>query len=140
MTEHTFTLENISPLEVYGVNNLRLHQIEEGYPGVKIVARGDELKIQGETEKIQKLKDILTAILGEIKQKGKISENRFSEMLQPEPRGYNTVPEASPDTILVHGSGGSVVKPKNAGQRKIVAAVEAKDVVFAVGRQVRQVR
>jgi phosphate starvation-inducible PhoH-like protein len=134
LTEHTFLLQDISPLEVYGVNNLRLQRLEEGYPGIKIVARGDELKIKGETEKIEKLKTILNALLEEIRRKGHLSENRFSELIhpsgEPEKNQENLV---SPDTVLVHGSGGIVVKPKNKGQRAIVAAAQNNDIIFAVG-------
>lgn len=135
MTEHTFLLQDISPLEVYGVNNLRLHRLEEGYPEIKIVARGDELKILGEATKIEKLKAILGALIDEIKQKGHVSENRFSELILPAAHGLNDQGETmvSPDTVLVHGSAGLVVRPKNRGQRKIVAAAQKNDIIFAVG-------
>lgn len=134
MTEHTFLLENISPLEVYGVNNLRLQQIEDGFPEVKFVARGDELKVRGQEEKIEKLKSILGALFEEIKRKGRVSENRFHEIILPE--SYTTsdsLPMVPADTVLVHGGGGLIIKPKNKGQRQIVAAMEKNDVVFAVG-------
>lgn len=134
MTEHTFLLEGISPLEVYGVNNLRLQLIEEGFPGIKVVARGEELKIKGEGEKVDKLKAILSSIFEEIRRKGRISENKFNEMLVPhESDGNPQVELASDDTVLVHGSGGLMIKPKNRGQRQIVGAYEKNDIIFAIG-------
>ncbi|MFK7924751.1 MAG: PhoH family protein [Bacteroidia bacterium] len=138
MTEHTFQLHDISPLEVYGVNNLRLQRLEEGFPEIKIVARGDELKIKGEAEKVDALKSILTSLLDEIRRKGRISENRFTELIVPQGDPENQTDEskaalASEDTILVHGSGGVTVKPKNKGQRQIVASEQRNDIIFAVG-------
>ncbi|MEM7654643.1 MAG: PhoH family protein [Bacteroidota bacterium] len=134
MAEHVFVLNDISPLEVYGVNNLRLQQIEEGFPGVTFVARGDELKVRGQGEKIEKLKLILGALLEEIRKKGKVSENRFSEIILPEEgESKEKVKMVSPDTVLVHGGGGVIVRPRNKGQRKIVASAETNDIVFAVG-------
>ncbi|MEM7368898.1 MAG: PhoH family protein [Bacteroidota bacterium] len=134
MTEHTFLLEDISPLEVYGVNNLRLQQIEDGFPEVKFVARGDELKVKGQEEKIEKLKSILGALFEEIKRKGRVSENRFHEIILPEAHlPSDSLPMVPADTVLVHGGGGTIIKPKNRGQRQIVAAHEKNDVVFAVG-------
>lgn len=135
MTEHTFLLQDISPLEVYGVNNLRLQRLEEGYPEIKIVARGDELKIQGESEKIEKLKSILAILIEEIRATGHVSENRFSELILPVShglgeRGQEMVPS---ETVLVHGSAGIVVRPKNRGQRRIVASALENDIIFAVG-------
>ncbi|RMG68251.1 MAG: PhoH family protein [Bacteroidetes bacterium] len=134
MTEHTFLLENISPLEVYGVNNLRLQQIAEGFPEVKFVARGDELKVKGEAEKIEKLKSVLAALFEEIRRKGRVSENRFLELVvSPTPEGGKNLPMASDEEVLVHGSGGLMVRPRNRGQQQIVGAAHKNDVVFAVG-------
>ncbi|RMG19900.1 MAG: PhoH family protein [Bacteroidetes bacterium] len=136
MREHVFSLQDISPLEVYGVNNLRLSQIEAGFPDIKFVARGDELKVKSHNgEHIEQLKAILGAIFEEIRKKGRISENRFHEMLEQdhEMHAAEAQPEADSETVLVHGSGGNLIKPKNAGQRKIVAAAEKNDVLFAVG-------
>ena len=134
MTEHIFLLDNISPLEVYGVNNTRLQQIEAGFPEIKFVARGDELKIKGEEEKIEKLKSVLGALFEEIKKRGRISENRFNEILLPDARkGNGKLPMASADSVLVHGGGGLIIKPKTKGQQQLVGAETVNDIVFAVG-------
>lgn len=134
MTEHTFLLEDISPLEVYGVNNLRLHQIEEGFPEIKFVARGDELRVKGDDAKIEHLKAILGALFAEIRRKGRVSENRFNELILPEShQGHEDIREVSTDTVLVHGSGGLVIQPRNRGQRLVVGAADRNDVVFAIG-------
>jgi len=134
LTEYTFLLEDISPLEIYGVNDSRLHQIKDGFPGVKIVARGDELKIKGNEEKIEKLKAILTALLEEVRKKGKISDNRFHELLDFTPLDTGEkIPQVESDTVVVHGSGGNIIQPRNAGQRQIVAAELKNDVIFAIG-------
>lgn len=134
MTEHTFLLEDISPLEVYGVNNLRLQQIEEGFPEVKFVARGDELRVKGDEANIEHLKAILAALFAEIRRKGRVSENRFSELILPEShQGHEDIKEVATDTVLVHGSGGLVIQPRNRGQRLVVGAATRNDVVFAIG-------
>lgn len=134
LIEHTFQLEDISPLEVYGVNNLRLHQIEEGFPELKFIARGDELRVRGEEEKVEKLKEILGSLLAEIRRKGRVSENRFNEIILPNShKGHEDIQEAETDTVLLHGSGGAVIRPKNKGQRLVVGAAERNDVVFAIG-------
>ena len=134
MTEHTFILEDISPLEIYGVNNARLRQIESSHPEIKIIARGEELKIKGPEDLLKTLKATLTQILLEIKKKGKISENRFNELLLAHIQEDRIAPEPIlDDMVLVHGSGGNIIQPKNAGQRKIVASTQNNDVVFAIG-------
>jgi phosphate starvation-inducible PhoH-like protein len=134
LVEHIFTLEDINPLEIYGVNNLRLKQISEEFPEVKVVARGDELKIAGNEERVTKLKAILEALFTEIRNRGNVSEVRFNELLGPESR--DEAPQKLPssvDEVLVHGGGGLTIRPKNMGQRHIVAAAMKNDILFATG-------
>lgn len=134
MTEHVFHLEDINPLEVYGVNNLRLAQIEQNFPQVKLVARGDELKAQGDDAQMQAFIAIMERILAEIQKRNQISENRFMELLEPEqPTNGAPALDIDPGEPLVHGSGGIKVTPKNKGQRQIVASAMQNDVVFATG-------
>ena len=134
MADHTFFLEDISPLEIYGVNNARLHLIEKTYPGIKIVARGDELKIKGPKDRIKNPKSTLTHIFSEIRAKGKISENRFQELLLANGNSTGQGPVViEEEEILVHGSGGNIIQPRNSGQRNIVAAAAKNDVIFAIG-------
>ncbi len=127
-------LQGISPLDLYGVNNLRLSQLEKGFPGVKLIARGEELKIRGNEDKVAQLKSLLITLIEEARKKGRISEHRFQELLMPGAASAGAVydPEAD-DSVLVHGSGGLMVKPKTAGQRQMVATALEKDIVFAVG-------
>jgi len=133
LVEHIFTLEDINPLEIYGVNNLRLKQISEEFPELKVIARGDELKIAGNEEKVEKQKAVLEALFTEIRKRGNLTEVRFNELLGPgEEEAPRKLP-ASVDEVLVHGGGGLMVRPKNQGQRYIVAAAEKNDIVFATG-------
>lgn len=134
MAEHTFSLQHISPIEVYGVNDNRLRQIQSDFPEVRFVARGDDLKISGEEEKIGQLKAIIGALIEEVSQRGPLSENRFLEILQPDNRPAQQGDEKiSSDTVIVHGSGGLLIKPRNKGQRQIVASAQKNDIVFAIG-------
>lgn len=134
MTEHVFLLSDINPLEIYGVNNLRLSQIEQEFPKIKFVARGDELKVTGDAKHLEKLKRILGALFDEIRGRGNITENRFMELLDPQANtNEGAIPEIDPGEALVHGNSGLVITAKNKGQRQIVASAMQNDVVFATG-------
>lgn len=129
-------MEDISPLEVFGVNNTRLHQMEAGFPEVKFVARGNALRVKGEAARIEALKSLLASVFAEIRRKGRLTENQFHELIvaeETQPTTNKQVPMASADTAIVHGGGGLIVKPRNKGQQQIVALAEKNDIVFAVG-------
>lgn len=131
MTEFVFQLSDLSLLEVYGVNDSRFQTIQHGYPDVRFVARGNELKITGEEARIDKLKAILGYLFDEIRKRGHISDLRFNEIIQPETP--QTLIPSSDTEVLMHSSGGGVIKPKSPGQKEMVRLGDKHDVLFAVG-------
>lgn len=106
--------------------------LESGYPDIKFIARGDELKIQGEEQRIDKLKGVLGYLFDELRRRGRISEIRFNEIIIPETQTQEIAAPADA-TALLHGSGGGMIKAKTAGQKEMVATSEKFDVMFAIG-------
>ena len=133
MAEFIFPLTDINPLELLGVNNTRLQIIENGFPELRIIARGDELKIIGESEKMIRLKEVLNTLFEEIRRRGKISENRFNEILSPDERVKIATEAGGDKDTLLFGNSGNIIKPKTAGQKELVEASFHNDVVFAIG-------
>lgn len=134
MKEYIFSLTELDPLEIYGVNNLRLRMLETEFPKIQIFARGEELRIKGDDEQADSLHQILDSILGEVKKSGKIPQVRFEELLTPDAkRGDRTHLDTPEDAPIVHGANGNIIRPKTRGQRRIVAAAQENDVMFAVG-------
>jgi phosphate starvation-inducible PhoH-like protein len=132
MTEETFLLEHISPLELFGVNNSRFRQIKEHFPELVFVARGNELKLRGPEEDVLRARSVLELIIREIQTRGSISEERYSEILSPEVEVVIRDGGEEEDGLL-HGSRGRVIRARTEGQRKLIEAINANDVVFAVG-------
>jgi phosphate starvation-inducible PhoH-like protein len=52
MIEKLIYLEEIDPINLYGVNNLKLEKIKSYFPKLKIIARGHEIKVMGEADKV----------------------------------------------------------------------------------------
>ena len=47
MNERTISIEAYSPLEIYGVNDNNLGLMKKLFPALKIMARGETVKIAG---------------------------------------------------------------------------------------------
>lgn len=128
MTEDTFILEGIEPIDFYGVNNKKFHLIQEAYPDVKIVARGIELRTSGENKKLIELNNILHSIINEIRANGNIPNRRVVEIL--EAKGKTKLAE---ENVILHGPKGLIVRAKTEGQRDMFQAIQNNDMVFAIG-------
>ncbi len=130
--EKDFSLDEVNPLDFYGVNNEKFNLIKEAYPDVRFVARGSALKALGEPDKLEALTALLETLLGEIRVHGPIASARISELLAHPPGGARPMPRPECSEIL-KGVNGLSVRARTPGQREMVQASEENDIVFAVG-------
>lgn len=128
--EENFTIEGIDPLLLLGVNNQKLQHIIKRFPQIKVVSRGNILKITGAKNEVAKFKNKLVAFIDYIEKYGNISAIEITELIDNEAQD---VKKMLKDEVLVFGQGGGVVKAQTLNQRKLVDAVNKNDLVFAIG-------
>lgn len=135
MTDHSFTLEAISPLELYGVNNKRFNLLKARFPTIRFVARGMQLALQGPEDELSSAKDTVEGLIGEIEKRGGISEERFAELIGGVEKGEKEGSEEGDDMedYVLNGSRGTVIRARTAGQRKILQSSKKNDIIFALG-------
>ncbi|MFN3315634.1 MAG: phosphate starvation-inducible protein PhoH, partial [Raineya sp.] len=63
MIEKTIILENISLVDFLGAENLHIKRLGASFPTSKIISRGNEIRIQGQTPEILKINDIINALI-----------------------------------------------------------------------------
>lgn len=133
MVEKIITLENVSLVDFLGPDNQNIRQLAAAFPGSKIISRGNEIKIQGQTPVISRINDILSALLEHYHQYGQITDKTVSQYLSSADEDQqDRLLAASPDVILF-GAKGGVIKAKTANQQRLVDAVMKNDLVFALG-------
>lgn len=136
MIEYNFSLEGISPLAFYGVNNSRFNQLKEFFPQIVFVARGQELKLRGPEASLTRAKGTLEDLAEEIQRRGSITDERFQDLVHVEgaparPATKNTTGDK--ENVILYGSRGSAIQAKTPGQVEIVKACKKNDIVFAIG-------
>jgi len=134
LVEKVVVLDIANPVEVLGVNDEKLNIVRQYFPDLKIIARGNEIKVIGDKHLVysfeKKWKQILryyddfgfltiSVIEGLLKN---TSENHFNK----------DIPDIN-SNIILYGNNGIVIKAKTPNQKKLVAAVEKNDIVFAIG-------
>ena len=134
MTEKTIQLNNVNPVELYGVNDTTLDQIRKYFPTLKLIARGVELKLQGEEEQILSFESKLGQLVDHHKRYGNLSEQFIKRIMNPE----NDLPEIKKSEdgtsdVIVHGNNGLTVKARTPNQKRIVTSSYENDMVFAIG-------
>lgn len=132
MNEIIITIEDIDPLELFGVNNDKLTLMRKAFPRLKIVPRGNTIKIAGSNSDMEKFRNKLNLLIECYNKYSRISKKNMELILMDVPPEDIELPELS-DDILVFGNRGLIIKAKTKNQRKLVQLSEKNDVLFAIG-------
>lgn len=129
--EENYTIKEIDPLLLFGANNQRIKQIIKLFPKLKIVARGNNLKINGNEEEVIRFTNKLDLFVAHILRYGALTENQLERLMEED--AEEIVQNTSGGEIILHGVGGKAIKAQTSNQRKMVSAMKKNDLLFAVG-------
>jgi phosphate starvation-inducible PhoH-like protein len=134
MNERIISIESYSPLEIYGVNDAHLELIKKQFPKLKIVARGDVVKVFGEEEELGVFERKFSLLLLSYEKFGKITDSDILQIMQGgEEETNGLIQSQQADDVLVHGRDGRIVKALTINQQKMVESSDSNDLVFAIG-------
>jgi phosphate starvation-inducible protein PhoH and related proteins len=131
LIEKTITLESIPLLDFLGIENKNINELAQAFPKSRIISRGNEILVKGETPDILHITDILHSLQEHFHQYGRITEENVRGYISQGQQDY--APEDSVDGIILYGTKGSPIKPKSVNQQKLVQSVKDNDLVFALG-------
>ena len=135
MSEIILTIEGVDLLALFGENNAKLNLVRKAFPDVTITSRGSNLKIKGEkTSETQAVKDIAEKMVRMLRDHKELSVHTVEDILAGEtPHDVRLSQSSVGNSTIVHGRDGTPIRAKTRNQKKLVDAIEANDIVFAVG-------
>jgi len=134
MTESTFSLESYSPLEIFGINDRNINLLRELFPKLKIIARNDSIRINGDEQEIETFSQLFTSMLMFFDNYGRLEEDDIRKLVG---NGnaidvISTFREANAD-VLVHGKNGMMIRARSINQERMVNSISENDMIFAIG-------
>lgn len=134
MSEKKIILEDISPVNLYGVNDSKLELIKTRFPKLKIVARGETIKASGEEEELNQFEMVINILIAYYNRFGNLTENAIEQILNGRAkRNGSAENNTAADDVITFGNNGLIVKARTENQRKMVEAITKNDMLFAVG-------
>ncbi len=130
MSEKIISIEPVPPLELFGVNERKLKAITKQFPKLKVVARGQQVKVIGDDSSIADFTQGFDRLLDYYESYGKLPLREITRILE---ENTSTEKVQLDDAVLVYGPSGNLVKARTANQKKIVKAVDDSDMVFVIG-------
>lgn len=134
MTEKIITLDTVEPVEVYGVNDVKLNVIKKYFPKLKLIARGYSLKVLGDQTEITRFEKKLEMLLEHYHKTGVLTDTVIERLLGQ--TGDNLLDqklEGLGSDVILFGNNGLVIKAKTENQRRMLSAILKNDMLFAVG-------
>ena len=132
MNELIIELTEISPREFFGLQNENIELLKKYFPKLKIVARGNKIKVYGDEEMLVEFDRRFDMITEHFAKYNKLDENSIERLLTANGEAEYTSSEASGE-VLVHGVSGRLIKAQTVNQRRMVDACMKNDMVFAIG-------
>jgi phosphate starvation-inducible PhoH-like protein len=133
LNERIIELEEINPKDFFGAHNSTIEALKKYYPKIKIVARGTQLKIFGESALLDEFEIRLTRLIKYYNRYNKLDENSMERILTSNGKEEKAAASKRVKDVLVHGVAGRLIKPQTENQRKMVALMDKNDMLFAVG-------
>ncbi|MBR1869751.1 MAG: PhoH family protein [Bacteroidales bacterium] len=127
----TIRLEAMDPIEIYGAGNKILEEFCTYFPGLKVVARGDEIILEGKESQIQEFRQRFAELVERRHHKRSLSVYDVEDIFDGEnsPEKF----KLSGDAVIVHSTEGKPIRARNARQQEMVKAYFDNDLLFALG-------
>ena len=132
MNELIVELTEISPREFFGQQNTNIRLLKKYFPKLKIVARGNKITAFGEEAVLEEFDKRLDMLMAHFGTYNSIDENTIERILTSNDLEQLNSTKVS-DEVLVHGTNGKHIKAQTVNQRRLVTAMKANDMVFAIG-------
>ncbi|EKD31462.1 MAG: hypothetical protein ACD_77C00325G0001 [uncultured bacterium] len=131
MIEKTIYLEEIDPVDIYGVNNKLFDLLTGFFPNMKVVARGSEISLRGSISDVKKFEEKIEILIEKRLLKSRLNEDDINSLFDDSPKGDGT--ETTDKDVIVYGNEGRIIRARTKNQRKLVESYYNNDLIFAIG-------
>ena len=128
MIEKHIVLEDIDPVVFYGVNNTHMQMIKALFPKLRIVARGNVIKVMGDEEELCAFEEAVLALEKHCDKYNSLNEEVILDIVS----GNMPKIEKTGDAIVFSVTG-KPITPRSENQLKLVHEFEKNDMISAIG-------
>ncbi len=128
MIEKHIVLEDIDPVVFYGINNVHLQMVKSLFPKLRIVARGNVIKVLGDDDETERFEENIETMRKHVEQFNTINDEDILDIV----KGRKTKAESVKD-VLVYSISGRPIKSRSENQQHLIDEFDRCDMVFAEG-------
>lgn len=129
MIEKTIILDEIDPVIFYGANSCNMQVLKGLYPKLRIVARGNVIKVLGDEEEICGFEESVLAMQKYCITYNLLNEETIIDIVKGSMPGHGDVN----GNAIVYSITGKPIVARSANQEKLVKLFDENDMLFAIG-------
>jgi phosphate starvation-inducible PhoH-like protein len=128
MIERIIIFDHVDPVTFLGINNANLQLIKSLYPKLRIIARGNVIKVIGEEPDLLAFEEKIRELEKYCEEYNTLTEKNILDITKGE------VPTiVKQDHLIIHGINGKPIMARTENQQKLVAVFNQSDLIFSVG-------
>jgi phosphate starvation-inducible PhoH-like protein len=127
MIEKHIVLDDVDLVTFYGVNNIHLQMVKALYPKLRIVARGNMIKVLGDEEEMCAFEENVEKMRQHCVKYNSLNEEAILSIV----RGEKT--SVSDSSAICYSVTGKPIVPRSDNQRLLVESYHRDDMIFAIG-------
>ena len=128
MIEKHILIDDVDPTVLYGVNNVNLQMVKALYPKLRIVARGNVMRVMGDEQQTEEFEQAISRMRQHCLQYNSLSEEDILHILRGEKTNKDGV-----QGVITYSTTGRPITARTTNQQRLVEAFEKSDMVFAIG-------
>lgn len=145
MIEKHFILDEADPATFYGPGNGNLRLVRALHPKLRIIGRGNVLKVMGAEEDLAEFEETFERLQLHCTKYNALKEDDVVEIIKRQ-RSHAFVgggselsvdaddeDNGSDGNVIVYSTGGKPIAPRSENQRRLVEAYRKNDMLFAIG-------
>ena len=128
MTERILILENADPVVFFGINNSNIQLLKTLFPKLRIVARGNVIKVIGDENEMVAFEEKVHELEKFSLEMNVLKEEDILDIVKGKAPAV-----VNQDNLIIHGIHGKPILARTANQKKLLETFDANDMVFAIG-------
>lgn len=127
----TITIEGVNLVEFFGVNNAKFDILRRAFPQLKLVNRGNTIKVAGSDEQVKIFEEKVNSIKEFLYAYGSASIINIEEIIAG--TAPSNLPTEHNKDLILFGPYGNAIKARTPNQKRMIHEIEDNDIVFAIG-------
>lgn len=128
MIERIIIIDQVDPVNFYGVNNVNMQLIRNLFPKLRIAARGAVIKVIGEEKETAEFERKIKELEEYATHRNVLTEDVILDIVKGE-----APKELKKDQAIIYGINGKPIQGRTPNQQKLVEEFTHNDLTFALG-------